>query len=241
MIAVLIFFIAHWYLSLFVQTIFLHRYASHRMFSMSPMVEKYFFILTAIAQGTSYLKPSLYGILHNKHHEHSDKEKDPHSPVMSSNYFSFMFKTLVNYRAGEEMIKNNPKTTKSYPSWPIFEKLVDTYTYRLSFLLMYILFYLYFAPSYWYFILIPVHALMGPLHGFIVNWFGHKNGYRNFNSNDNSKNTLPVDLLMSGELYQNNHHKFPNRPNFAVKFFEIDFGYITLLIMNKFRIIKLKS
>ena len=30
---------------------------------------------------------------------------------------------------------------------------------------------------------------MGPIHGFIVNWFGHKTGYRNFNElKDNSKN-----------------------------------------------------
>ena len=238
MIQILIFFIVHWYLSLFVQTIFLHRYSSHKMFYMSPFVEKCFFILTAFAQGTSYLRPSLYAMLHNKHHEHSDKEKDPHSPVMSSNYFSFMLKTLRNYRAGENVIKNNPKLIKKYPSWPLFENIVDTYTYRLSFLFLYILFYFYFSPNIWFFFLIPIHALMGPIHGFIVNWFGHKNGYRNFNSNDNSKNTLPVDILMSGELYQNNHHQYPKRPNFAVRFFEIDFGYIALLVMNKLRIIK---
>ncbi|HET6267738.1 MAG TPA: acyl-CoA desaturase, partial [Acidobacteriota bacterium] len=32
---ILAFFIGHWFLSLFCQTFFLHRYAAHRMFTMS--------------------------------------------------------------------------------------------------------------------------------------------------------------------------------------------------------------
>ena len=32
---------------------------------------------------------------------------------------------------------------------------------------------------------------------------------------DNSKNTLPVDFLMMGELYQNNHHKSPQKVNWG--------------------------
>ena len=239
MMAILIFFILHWYLSLFVQTIFLHRYASHKMFTMSPFMEKVFFVLTALAQGTSFLRPSLYGVMHNKHHEHSDTEKDPHSPVMSTNYFSFMNKTLYNYQACEKLLEKKPNMLKNYPSWPIFEKIFDNYTVRFIFLGLYIWFYFLFAPSYIYFLLIPIHALMGPIHGFIVNWFGHKHGYRNFDSDDNSKNTLPVDVLMSGELYQNNHHKYPKRANFAVKFYEFDLGFWILWILNLFGLIKL--
>ena len=112
MMIILIFFILHWYLSLFVQTIFLHRYASHKMFTMSPFMEKVFFVLTALAQGTSFLRPSLYGVMHNKHHEHSDTEKDPHSPVMSTNYFSFMNKTLYNYQACEKLLEKKAKYVK---------------------------------------------------------------------------------------------------------------------------------
>jgi stearoyl-CoA desaturase (Delta-9 desaturase) len=38
---ILIFFLAHWYLSLFSQTFFLHRYAAHQMFTMSKSWEKF--------------------------------------------------------------------------------------------------------------------------------------------------------------------------------------------------------
>jgi len=53
--AVLIFLILHWYLSLFGQTFYLHRYSAHKMFTMSPFWEKYFYIFTWVTQGSSYL------------------------------------------------------------------------------------------------------------------------------------------------------------------------------------------
>ena len=85
---ILIFFIFHWYLSLFFQTFFLHRYVSHNMFKMNTFWEKAFFIATFIAQGSSFLNPVAYGLLHRKHHEHSDTNKDPHSPLYYNNFFS---------------------------------------------------------------------------------------------------------------------------------------------------------
>ena len=80
------------------------------------------------------------------------------------------------------------------------------------------------APSAVWFLLLPVHFLMGPIHGAIVNWCGHKYGYRNFapTGADRSRNTLVFDFLTFGELFQNNHHQFGMAPNFAIRWFEID-------------------
>ena len=44
--AILIFFVAHYYLSLFTQTFYLHRYAAHKMFTMNKFWEKFFFLFT---------------------------------------------------------------------------------------------------------------------------------------------------------------------------------------------------
>ena len=83
---------------------------------------------------------------------------------------------------------------------------------------------------------------MGPIHGFIVNYFGHLVGYRNFKElKDNSKNTLPVDLLMMGELYQNNHHKTPNNRNFSHRWFEIDLGCLFASLLQKLNVIQLNK
>ena len=92
-----------------------------------------------------------------------------------------------------------------------------------------------------YYPFLVFHFLMGPIQGAIVNWFGHKVGYRNFNLKDNSKNTLPIDFLLMGELYQNNHHKNGKKPNFATRFFEIDFTYQIMRILIAFGVIKLRE
>jgi stearoyl-CoA desaturase (delta-9 desaturase) len=70
--------------------------------------------------------------------------------------------------------------------------------------------------------LLPIHFVMGPVHGAIVNWAGHRYGYRNFQSTDLSRNSLPFDFVTMGELFQNNHHHRATRPNFAAKRWEID-------------------
>jgi stearoyl-CoA desaturase (delta-9 desaturase) len=79
---------------------------------------------------------------------------------------------------------------------------------------------------------------MGPVHGSIVNWCGHRYGYRNFDSSDDSKNTLAFDFVTLGELFQNNHHRFGQSPNFAVRWFEIDPTYQVMRALAWLKIIR---
>ena len=80
---------------------------------------------------------------------------------------------------------------------------------------------------------------MGPVHGAIVNWCGHMYGYSNFDNNDKSKNSLVFDVLMGGELFQNNHHKFPTSAKFASKWYELDPTFPVIWLMTKVGIIKM--
>ena len=70
--AILFFFVAHYYLSLFTQTFYLHRYAAHKMFTMNKFWEKFFFLFTYICQGSSFLSPRAYALLHRMHHADLD-------------------------------------------------------------------------------------------------------------------------------------------------------------------------
>jgi stearoyl-CoA desaturase (delta-9 desaturase) len=238
---ILLFFCAHWYLSLFAQTFFLHRYAAHAMFTMSKGWEKFFYILTYLFQGSSFLSPRAYGIMHRLHHAYADTEKDPHSPAYSTGLFDMMWKTkniyndILNDRAGVD-----PKFLKNVPNWRPIEWLGDRWLSRLAWGTAYTLFYIQFATAWWEFLLLPVHYLMGPVHGAIINWFAHKYGYVNFKVSDTAKNLLPVDFLMMGESYHNNHHKFGGRANFGVRWFEIDPTYPVILLLNLLGIIRLK-
>ena len=63
----------------------------------------------------------------------------------------------------------------------------------------------------------------------------------NFNNDDHSKNSIPLDFLLMGELMQNNHHKSPNSPNFAKKWYEFDPTYPIIRLLNFFKIIQLRK
>jgi stearoyl-CoA desaturase (delta-9 desaturase) len=228
---IILFFIGHWYISLFFQTFFLHRYTSHRMFKMNSFWEKTFFFLTFLVQGSSFLQPAAYGAMHRRHHSFSDTKKDPHSPVWSNNIFSFMWGTFKEYRNLSTQFINDDSKSSDLPRWKSIEILGESMIVRLLFIIFYSSFYWIYAPSAWFFILIPFHIFMGPIHGFIVNWFGHKNGYRN--------HPELLDLLMMGELYQNNHHKSPNKPKFSHRWFELDLGYLIIQILNTLKVIRL--
>src|ERR1700748_281673 len=94
---ILIFFLAHWFLSLFTQTFFMHRYASHKMFTMSKRTEKFFYFFSFIAQGSAFLNPRAYAIMHRMHHAYSDTEKDPHSPHFFKDVWHMMWATVLTY------------------------------------------------------------------------------------------------------------------------------------------------
>ncbi|MCS6823531.1 MAG: acyl-CoA desaturase [Cytophagaceae bacterium] len=240
--AVLIFFICHWYLSLFVQTFFLHRYASHQMFTMSPFWEKFFYVLTFLFQGSSFLSPTAYGILHRMHHAYADTEKDPHSPKYSSHLFHMMAKTWIIYG---KVKSNSPdieeRFKKNVPHWHFIESFASLWPVRIAWGVLYSLFYIYFATEWWMFLLLPVHYFMGPVHGAIINWFAHKWGYINFKVSDTAKNLLPFDFLMFGESYHNNHHKYGGRANFGIRWHEFDPAYPIILLFDALRIIRLKK
>ena len=235
-----IFFILHWYLSLFGQTFYLHRYAAHKMFTMNKFWEKFFYIFAWVAQGSSYLNARAYAILHRMHHAYSDTEQDPHTPHFFKEVFSMMVHTGKIYNGLlKGTIKPDDQFENNYPVYPKIDKIADNWLVRIAFGLSYVAFYVAFATHWWMYLLLPVHFLMGPVHGAIVNWAGHKYGYRNFNEPDKSRNTLFIDFLLLGELFQNNHHHDGMRPNFAAVWWEIDPVYPVILLLDKLHIVKL--
>ena len=241
---ILLFFIAHWFLSLFFQTFFQHRYASHRMFTMSKTWESLVYLLAYICEGASFLNPRAYAMMHREHHAYSDTEKDPHSPHFFTDVFQMMKATIITFRDHLNRSKcSDVRFEGYYPEWPIIDRIGSSIASRLMFGALYTWFYIEFVPAgyEWMYILLPIHYLMGPLHGAIVNWCGHKYGYSNFDNNDKSKNSTPFDFLMLGELFQNNHHRYPNSANFGNKWFEIDPVYPIMKLLHMMKIIKLRK
>ncbi|MBB6235626.1 stearoyl-CoA desaturase (delta-9 desaturase) [Pedobacter sp. AK013] len=204
--------------------------------------ERFFYLILLISQGSSFLNPRAYAILHRMHHAYSDTEKDPHSPHFFKDVFGMMIATknmYMNYL--QFKIQPEPAFQGNYPEWPIVDKIGNSWTWRIACGLFYIGFYVAFANHWWMYLLLPIHFLMGPLHGAIVNWCGHKYGYANHDNDDHSKNSLPWDFLLMGELFQNNHHKKPNSPNFATKWWEFDPTYPVMKVLHWMKIIKIRK
>ncbi|MFN5920205.1 MAG: acyl-CoA desaturase [Bacteroidota bacterium] len=238
--SVLLFLVGHWYLSRFCQNIFINRYAAHKMFTMNPFWEKFWYVYAWVTQGSSYLNARAYAILHRMHHAYSDTEKDPHTPHFFKEVFSMMWHTRKVYNGVlHGTMEVEPKFEKNYPVYPTIDRIADSWLSRIGFGLAYVAFYAAFATHWWMYLLLPIHFLMGPIQGAVVNWAGHKYGYRNFGEKDHSKNTLIIDFLMLGELFQNNHHHAGARPNFAAKWWEFDPVYPFIRLFNKIGMIKL--
>ncbi|ANE51117.1 acyl-CoA desaturase [Flavisolibacter tropicus] len=237
---IVLFFVLHWYLSLFAQTFFLHRYSAHKAFTMSRGWERFFFIFCYITQGSSYLSPWAYGIMHRIHHAYTDTEDDPHSPSFDKNLMAMMWRTKKMY-AGilQKQIPVEEKFTKNVPDWRWFDLMANSGLSRLLWIGVYVWFYIVFAPSLWFLLLIPIHAAMGPIHGVVINWFAHKYGEVNHEQDNTSKNLFKVDWLMFGEGYHNNHHKYPSRTNFATHKGEFDFCYPIILLLSKLKVIQM--
>ncbi len=240
MVAILSFFLAHWWLSVFFQSFFLHRYGAHRMFTMSKGWERVFHFCTFVCQGSSFLMPRGYMILHREHHAFSDTERDPHSPHVFKNFWSMMNHTKERYRGiNAGTIAPEPRFDGDFPSWPTLDRIASTWATRIAFGAAYTLFYIRFAPHWAWFALLPIHYIMGPVHGAIVNWAGHKYGYRNFGTSDKSRNTLVFDFVTVGELFQNNHHHHASSATFAQRWYEIDPTYLVMRVFDWLGMIEL--
>lgn len=204
--------------------------------------ERFFFILAYLTQGSSYMSPRAYAIMHRMHHAYTDTVKDPHSPSFSKNVFTMMWRSRNFY---QDIIKNRmevePRFTKNLPEWKSFDRLTTGFGSKLIWISLYTAFFIQFNTSTWQYLLLPVIIIMSAFHGAIVNWCAHKYGYINFKLRNTSMNLLFIDILMLGESYHNNHHKNPSAVNFGRRWHEIDPVYPVIRLLSLLRILKMNK
>ena len=242
MAPIFIFILLHWYISLFLQSFFYHRYAAHGVCSMSRGWEKFFHLASWIVHGTSYMSTGWYGIMHRLHHAHTDEKEDPHSPHFSLNAMTLMWKTRNSYQdIVQSRVEVEEKYKKDLPGWDALDRIAHNWISRVIWALIYAGIFMLLATAWWHYLFLPLIIASSAFQGLVVNWWAHKFGYENYKMTNTSKNILPVDLFFAGEAYHNNHHKNPGRANNAVKWFEIDPTYQVMRFMHLAGIIRLKN
>ena len=207
MLAIILFFLGHWFLSLFFHSFFLHRFASHKMYTTSKGWERTFYFTTWLVQGSSFLVPRAYGVMHRMHHTYSDTEKDPHSPIYGFWHSSllWMFRIRsdgVQFRYVVDLLRNKEIVWFSTHYTKIW--LVS----NLAFILISWDFFLYFSMMGAFATLVTYN---------LTNSLNHysKLGYTNFATRDNSTNVPWLFPIVLGECWHNNHHARPGASHFG--------------------------
>jgi stearoyl-CoA desaturase (delta-9 desaturase) len=74
----------------------------------------------------------------------------------------------------------------------------------------------------------------------VINGIGHYWGYRNFETQDASRNIVPWGILIGGEELHNNHHAYGVSARLSNKWWEFDIGWLYIRILETFGLAKVR-
>jgi len=178
----------------------------HRLLSHKGYDAPNWFKVISLFFGTLGLNASalVWAAMHREHHAYSDKENDPHSPAVMG-----IFKTyfgVITYQPKLRFAKDllRDKTVMFFHKH--YFKINIAYDVILFLINPLFVVYLHLLPA-----VILWHAEAA------INVFTHMPwlGYRNYNTDDDSRNSQVLAVLVAGEGYHNNHHQSPKNINFA--------------------------
>ncbi|MCF6301039.1 MAG: transposase, partial [Proteobacteria bacterium] len=75
----------------------------------------------------------------------------------------------------------------------------------------------------------------------VINGIGHFWGYRNYRTDDTSRNITRFAFFVFGEELHNNHHAFPASCKFSHRKGEYDLGWFTIKALNKIGLCSIKK
>jgi sn-2 palmitoyl-lipid 9-desaturase len=191
-----------------------HRYLTHKSFKLAKPAE-FGVLLCSVASGEG--SPLMWAATHRLHHQRSDQEGDPHSPL-EGKWWSHMNWLFVNHskEQREILFRRYVPDLVDQPMMRFFEK-----TYGLWLVVIGVA-------------LLAIGGLPGLLWAMCVRmviayhstWFvnsaTHLWGYRNYATRDESRNLWWVALLAFGEGWHNNHHAHPSTARAGHQWWEID-------------------
>jgi len=216
-------------------TIYLHRAVSHRSLTMNSTLAHLFRFWSWLTTGQSTRQ---WAAVHRKHHAFCEREGDPHSPKIFGIKKVF-FQGVALYRKEA----TNPATIEKYGKFTPDDWLENKLYEKISWLGLVILLAfdmaLFGIHGLWVWVVqiawIPFWAAG------VVNGVGHFKGYRNFNTEDHSRNIFPWGLIIGGEELHNNHHAYPTSAKLSMRWYEFDIGWVWIKIFEAFGLVKINK
>jgi fatty-acid desaturase len=223
--------------------LFYHRFLTHKGFLCPKWLEYFLAVLAVCCFQDS---PAQWVAVHRRHHEYSDKEPDPHSPVKG---FFWAHIGWILVRSSDATRRElYSRYAKDVLRDPFFRKLEKPFVYLGIVFLQCILF---FAAGFIIELLFGGDEAAALLHGsslliwgvfvrtvfvwhttWSVNSVTHIWGYRNYDTDEDSRNNILIGYLTNGEGWHNNHHADPRSARHGHRRFELDLTYLTIRLLS---------
>jgi stearoyl-CoA desaturase (delta-9 desaturase) len=216
-------------------TIYLHRGQAHKSLEFDPRLES---VIRFWLWLTTGMVTKQWVAVHRKHHAFTDREGDPHSPLIYG-LRDILFGGVTYYAAAakdEKMVEQFGAGTPD--DW--IEKNIYTRFPFTGVVLMLIIDALLFGQIGVLIWLIQMIWIPFWAAG-VINGVGHHLGYRNWTTKDHSTNIVPWGIIIGGEELHNNHHNKPASPKLSNKWYEFDIGWMWIKIFEKFNLIKIRK
>jgi stearoyl-CoA desaturase (delta-9 desaturase) len=202
-----------------------HRLLTHRGYKTHKWLE---YFLTLCATLALEGGPSFWVAVHRVHHQNTDKEGDPHSPN-DGGFWSHMGWIMTGralHSGSPELLPYIPDLRKD----PVHCWLSKWHWVPITVLgvvllaiggLPYLLWGIFFRTT------LGLHAT------WLVNSATHMWGKQRFMTGDTSTNSFWVAILTFGEGWHNNHHAHPQSARHGLAWYEIDFNWMQIWLMEK--------
>jgi stearoyl-CoA desaturase (delta-9 desaturase) len=222
-----------------------HRLLTHRSYRCPKWFEH---TLAILGVCTLMEGPARWVMTHRIHHQHSDDSPDPHSPLVTW-FWGHMGWLMVENRQLSRM-STYERYARDLLQDPFYFRLERNYLWVWVYVAHAVLFYLVGLAIGW----VTTGEMMGGVqfglsllvYGVVfrtifswhmtwgVNSIAHMWGYRNYATNENSRNNWFFALATNGDGWHNNHHADPRSAahGFA-KWWELDVTYLTLCLFQK--------
>lgn len=221
-----------------------HRLLTHGSFKCSKWLERVFTFLGLCSLQDS---PARWVAIHRKHHQYSDTQPDPHSPLVTFlwGHMGWLVKENREFATLEMFEKYAPDLIRDRfhrrlhagNRWMVYWAAHVVVYFLVGMLVAWLV-----SPT-------PAEALRFGLSIFVwgvivrtvyvwhitwaVNSASHLWGYRNYQTGEDSRNNWVVAMLTNGEGWHNNHHADQRSAAHGHRWWEIDLTYGTIKLLER--------
>lgn len=196
----------------------MHRYFSHRSFKTYRPVEYILGFLATIAT----VGPIIGWVgLHRYHHGNTDTDLDPHAPSKIG-VINAWFYNWKRSQFSRSYIKRELKDKMIVFLSRHYFKTIFAYIALLALIDPWLIIFAYCIPACGAYLAISAVTVIGHIHG-----------YKNYDIDDQARNSWVTCLLSCGEGWHNNHHAHPGNYNNGHRWWELDPNRWVIEIIRK--------